>query len=136
MVKITGAKAHSARLKRISGERMVRQVGRALFAGGSLIEVEWAHSITAGAVSGKRHVASAPGEPPNADTHQYDRSIQTVQVAPLKVETYSDAPHAVPLELGTSRMAARPSAGPATQRKRKEVVALVGNAVDHVIKGA
>lgn len=133
--KIIGAKAHSARLKRIRGHEMVRQVGAALFAGGQIIEAEWAGLITAGAVSGAGHVASSPGEPPNADTHFLDRSIQTVQVAPLKVHTFNDAPYAVDLETGNSRMEARPSAGPATARKRKEVTQLVRKAVDKVVRG-
>lgn len=135
MVRIIGAKRHTARVRRIRGPEMVRQVGAALFAGGQVIEVEWARLITEGSVSGKHHVASLPGEPPNADTHVLDRSIQTVQAAPLRVETFNDAPYAVPLEVGSSKMDARPSAGPATARKRKEVTQLVRKAVDKVVRG-
>jgi HK97 gp10 family phage protein len=135
MPKITGMKAHSARLGRIAGPEMVRQVGAALYAAGSLIETEAAQLITAGAVSGKNHVASAPGDAPNADTHQLDRSIETVQVEPLKVEVSANAPHAVLLEFGTSRMAERPFMRPATARKRKEAVDLIAGAVKKVIAG-
>lgn len=135
MPKITGDKAHTARLRRIAGPEMVRQVGAALFAAGSIIEVEAAGLITAGAVSGKSHVASAPGQPPNADTHQLDRSIETVQVEPLKVEVSANAPHAVPLEFGTSKMAERPFMRPAVARKRKEAIDLIGAAVKKVVSG-
>lgn len=135
MPKITGAKAHVARVRRIAGPEMVRQIGAALYAGGSIIEVEAARSITEGAVSGKGHVPSRPGDAPSADTHLLDRSIETVQVEPLKVEVSANAPHAVPLELGTSRMAARPFMGPATQRKRKEVTDLIQRAVSKVVAG-
>lgn len=135
MAKIHGAKAHAARLKRARGPEMVRQVGAALFAGGQIIEVEWARSITEGSISGKNHVPSLPGEPPNSDTHFLDRSIQTVQAAPLRTEVFNDAPYAVPLEVGTSKMAARPAAAPATARKRKEVTQLVRGAVNKVVHG-
>lgn len=136
MARVTGAKAHAARLKRIQGEEMVREVGKALFVAGNMIEVEAEISITTGAVSGKGHVPSKPGEPPNADTHELDRNIETVQVAPLKVEVSSNAPHAVDLEVGTSKMAARPSMRPAAQKKRAEAVELVRRAVKKVVDQA
>lgn len=135
MVKVTGGKAFSARLGRIQGPEMVRQVGAALFAAGQEIEVEAALSITRGAVSGRAHVASAPGEPPNADTHVLDRNIETVQVAPLKVEVSSNAPYAAALEFGTSKMEERPYMRPAAARKRKEAIALVRAAVKKVVGG-
>lgn len=129
-----GAKAHMARLKKMSGEAMVREVGKALFAGGELIQVEAQISITAGAVSGKNHVPSLPGEPPNNDTGRLAGNIETVQKAPLVVEVSSNAPYAAPLEFGTSKMAARPYMAPARDAKRKEVTQLVRNAVDRVIR--
>lgn len=135
MPKITGGKAASARLKRLTSPEAQRQIGAALFAGGQEIEVEAALSITNGAVSGKGHVASAPGQPPNADTHVLDRSIETNQVAPLRVEVSANAPWAVPLERGTSKMAERPFMGPAAQRKRAEVTAMVRGAIDKVARG-
>jgi hypothetical protein len=55
MPKITGVREHVARVKRIAGPEMVRQVGAALFAAGSIIETEAARLITEGAVSGKGH---------------------------------------------------------------------------------
>jgi HK97 gp10 family phage protein len=135
MVKITGAKEHRARLNRLSSPEMGRQIGAALYAAGSLIEVEAARLVTEGSVSGKGHVPSKPGEPPNADTHLLDRAIETLSVAPLRVEVQASAPYAVALEFGTSRMAARPFMKPASQRKRKEVVALIQRAVTKIIAG-
>jgi HK97 gp10 family phage protein len=135
MARLTGAKAHADRLKRLAGPEMVRQVGAALVAAGSLIETEAALSITEGAVSGAKHVPSAPGQPPNADTHLLDRSIETVQVEPLKVEVSANAPYAAALEFGTSRMPERPYMRPATARKRDEATALIRGAVKKVIGG-
>lgn len=134
MARVIGAKNRADRLRRMTGEPLVRRVGAALFAGGSLIEVEAAHSITEGAVSGKGHIPSAAGTPPNADTHVLDRSIQTVQVGPLKVEVFADAPYAVDQEFGNSKLPERPYMRPAVAKKRDEVTALVRGAVSSVIR--
>jgi hypothetical protein len=135
MPKITGVREHVARVKRIAGPEMVRQVGAALFAAGSIIETEAARLITEGAVSGKGHTPSTPGNPPNADTHLLDRSIETALVEPLRAQVSANAPYSVPLEFGTSKMAARPYMGPATANKRKEAVDLIRAAVSKVVAG-
>lgn len=125
VVKVRGGSPLSVKLRSASGPDLERRVGQALFAAGNQIEVEAALSITRGAVSGANHVPSRPGEPPNADTHQLDRSIETVQITPLKVEVSANAPHAVPLEFGTSKMAARPFMRPAAEKVRPKVLELV-----------
>ncbi|KPH66063.1 HK97 gp10 family phage protein [Novosphingobium sp. ST904] len=113
---------------------MVREVGKALFAAGEMIQVEAQISITAGAVSGKKHVPSAPGQAPNNDTGTLAGNIETNQTAPLVVEVSSNAPYAGDLEFGTSKMAARPYMAPARDAKRKEVEQLVRRAVDNVVR--
>lgn len=134
MVKITGDKAFAAKLRNMS-PAVAKNVSKALFVAGNEVEVEWALSITKGAVSGKNHTPSAPGQPPNADTHTYDRSIATAYISPLVVEVFADAQsetgfgYPAALEFGTSKMAARPSAGPALQKKRGRVLELVAQAV-------
>jgi HK97 gp10 family phage protein len=133
MVKITNSGGPSRRLRGLAGEAMIRKVGSALFAGGQLIQVEAQLSITNGAVSGKGHVPSRPGEPPKNDTGILANNIETVLVAPLKVEVSSNAPYAAALEYGTSKMAERPYMRPAVAKKRKEAVALVRGAVNSVI---
>ncbi|WP_454798523.1 HK97-gp10 family putative phage morphogenesis protein [Novosphingobium lindaniclasticum] len=132
--RLIGAKAHANRLKKLSGEKMVREVGKALFAAGEMIQVEAQISITAGAVSGKKHVPSAPGQAPNNDTGTLAGSIERNQTAPLVVEVSSHAPYADDLEFGTSKMAARPYMAPARDAKRKEVEQLVRRAVDKVVR--
>lgn len=161
MVKITGDGGHRRRLQGIRGQRMVRKVGTALFAGGQAIQVEAQISITTGAVSGKGHVPSSPGEPPNQDTGVLADNIETAQVAPLKVEVSSNAPYAAALEEGSKRkagtaarsfsaeskkqgpvkmeygdstIAARPYMAPATAKKREKVTQLVRKAVDDVLQ--
>lgn len=134
MPKITGKDAVTRRLNALSGREKVVLVGKALFAGGEMIKAEAAHLITEGAVSGKHHVPSKPGDPPNEDTGLLRSMIEVHQVVPLRVQVSSNAPYAVELEGGTSKMAARPYMGPATRRKRKEVVALVEGAVARATK--
>jgi HK97 gp10 family phage protein len=135
MARVRGTREHSLRLARMMGSGKERLIGQALFAGGERIQVEAQLSITRGAVSGKGHVPSKPGEPPNADTHRLSDNIETLQPEPLRVEVSSNAPYAVALEFGTSKMAERPYMRPATEKKRKEVVQLVRRAVDHAIRG-
>jgi hypothetical protein len=129
-----GRKAHVARLKRLSGPAMEREVGKALFAAGERIQVAAQISITAGAVSGRNHIASLPGEAPNQDTGVLGNNIETVQVKPLLVEVSSNAPYSAPLELGTSRMAARPFMAPARDQERAGAQQLIFDAVKRVTR--
>jgi HK97 gp10 family phage protein len=133
--RISGREGVELRLRGLAGEKTVQKVGAALFAGGEEIRAEASHLITEGAVSGKNHVPSLPGEPPNEDTGTLRTHIETTQVAPLKVEVSSNAPYAAALEFGTSKMLARPYMQPATNRKRKDVAELVRKAVNAATKG-
>lgn len=131
---LKGAKAHVARLKRLSGAGLEREVGKALFVGGNRIQVAAQISITAGAVSGKRHTPSAPGKPPNQDTGVLGNNIETVQIEPTLVEVSSNAPYSAALEFGTSRVAARPFMAPARDKERGDVEKLVADAVKRLAK--
>ena len=133
---LIGAKAHIDRLKALGGPQMTREIGKALFAGGELIQTEAQISITRGAISGKGHVPSKPGEPPNQDTGVLASNIETTQPGPLVVHVSSNAPYSAPLEFGTSKMAARPFMVPARDKKRREVVDLVQQAVNHVARNS
>ena len=131
-----GARAHVNRLRALASPEATRFIGAALFAGGELIQTEAQVSITRGSVSGKGHIPSKPGEPPNQNTGVLAGNIETTQTAPLVVEVSSNAPYSAPLEFGTSKMAARPFMRPARDKKRKEVVALVQQAMNHVVKSS
>lgn len=132
--KVTGDKAVRDRLRALSGPEKVELVGRALEAGGELIDAEASHLITRHAAHGKSHVPSLPGQPPNEDTGVLRTNIEVVRVAPLRVHVISAAPYAAALERGTSKMKARPYMGPATRAKKDEVVALVQKAVSIATK--
>jgi hypothetical protein len=129
-----GSREHIRRLKRLQGPEMVRFVGAALFEGGEAIQAEAQRLITTGSVSGKGHVRSRPGEPPNQEFGDLANNIETTHPEPLRVIVGSYAPHASPLEFGTSRMEARPYVVPARNNKRRAVVDKVERAVAYAVR--
>lgn len=126
---ITGTSDHTDRLKRM--QDVNADVVRALYVAGQAIELEAERSITNGSISGKGHVPSSPGQPPNADTRLLDSSIETevVNASIPTVTVTSYAPYSSALEYGTSRMAERPFMRPAVAKKRDDVTRMVGEAV-------
>lgn len=81
----------------------------------------------------RRHVASAPGEPPARDTGVTIASITFRQVSRLTAEVSSKNPVAYWLEFGTQRMEPRPSWQPARDAElpnfRRRVVAALRGAL-------
>lgn len=120
-------------LKRLAAG-LERELAPVVFAAAELVEVEAINSITAGSVSGRGHVPSRPGEAPNNDLGDLVRGIATTQPEPLRATVTSSAPHALPLEVGTSRMAARPYMAPAANRKRKEVASTLAKGVSRAVR--
>lgn len=138
MVKITGAKEFRQKLKNMSSPEVVRKIAAVLYIGGETIEKEAERLITTGSISGKGHVASLPGEPPNADTRELDTNIETRIVSDINPTVHVEAlaPHALPLEVGTSKMAARPFMKPAANSKKKEVVEKVAASISKIVRQA
>lgn len=135
MPKITGFDTVLAKLDGLAGQKMVDTVGQALVVGGELIQKEAQRLITENAVSGKFHVASAPGEPPKNDTSHLHDFIITEHPETLRVNVTSNAKYSAALEFGTSKMAARPFLGPATRTMKPKVAEVVAAAVSHFVKG-
>lgn len=117
---------------------MIRPVTQAVFAAAQDLAVDASLSITRGAVSGKNHVPSAPGEPPNADTHVLARNIEAVSTGPLKAETSSNAPYAAAQEFGSEKLGLpeRPYMRPAATRERPKAVKRILDAVNRVIRNS
>lgn len=134
-MRATGRTRITSRLNRMPGPEAKQILGRALFAMASNIVVEAQLSITRGSVSGKNHKPSLPGQPPNQDTGVLANNIEVVQLGPLKFTVASNAPYATHLELGTSKMAARPYMGPAKLATEEENRALFERAVQAVARG-
>jgi HK97 gp10 family phage protein len=123
----------SQRLNRMT-PAIVQEVARTMYAAGSLVATEAQISITRGAVSGKNHVASAPGSAPNQDTGVLGNNIEVLQVARLRVLITSQAPYSAALEFGTSKMAERPFMRPAAEATRERVNRMIGNAARRAIR--
>jgi hypothetical protein len=134
MAKFKGADKH---LKRLRGMTvgMRREATKLVMTLADMHATEAALLITTGGGFGQSHVVSKPGQPPNADTGALDRSVHAERVSPLKARSVADAPHAVPLEFGTSEMAERPFMRPAAKKVRKEAKALSEAAVRRIKKG-
>lgn len=131
MAKMLGAKRHLQRLSRLLSSQTRRDVVAALYEAGQRIELDAEKSITQGSVSGKNHVPSAPGQPPNADTRFLDTNIETRidGYFPPQVSVVSSAPYSAALEFGTSKMEERPFMRPALARNRKRLAEGVAGAV-------
>ncbi|MBV2144234.1 hypothetical protein KUG47_12090 [Falsochrobactrum sp. TDYN1] len=134
MAKIKGLDRHVRRLQNM--RKAAKQITGALYSAGQDIELSAEHSITQGAISGKGHVPSTPGQPPNADTHHLDTNIETTVHAhnPPTVHITSHADYSAALEFGTSKMAERPFMRPATEKNRKKVSSKVADAVRVTIR--
>jgi len=126
--------AHQKRLQALQSPMVVKEIEKGLFAGGQVIEAYAKRLITEGSVSGKGHVASKPGAPPNYDTGVLTSNIETTKAGVLTVHVSSKAPYAGYLEFGTSRMAERPYMLPARNAKEKEVAELVIEAVNFAVR--
>lgn len=102
---LKGARAHVKRLRALASPAMADEVEKVLFHAGELIQTEAQISITRGAVSGKNHVPSAPGQPPNQDTGVLAGNIETTRAGKLRVRVTSKAGYSSALEFGSSREA-------------------------------
>ncbi len=134
-MRATGMNEHLARLRAMQGLGVSDAAYRGIYAAASMVETEARHSITAGAVSGKGHVPSKPGEPPNADTHQLDTGIFIEgDKTALNVKVVSSAPHGLDLEFGTSKMAERPYMRPASLKVGHKAVEFVAKYLSQLLR--
>jgi hypothetical protein len=149
-VRVTGLDQHLAAMAR-RREKMRENITLGLIEYGGFIEEVARQSILDGGIPSPNHIPSAPGEPPNADTHALDRSLHTrfqgegadnaitgvgndesgleTRVTVEVVAGGPTAPYAVPLETGTSRMAARPYMGPASLKAKAQGQVIMRRAV-------
>lgn len=131
MIKIKGRDRLSRRFAALGEAEKI--AGRVLFVGADMMRAEAHRSISAGSVSGKGHVPSAPGEAPNRDTGHLQANLETSMPRPLVAEVRSQAEYAAALEFGTSRMSARPYMRPARDKVAPEVARLMAKEFgDHV----
>lgn len=120
---------HIGRLMRMSPARVVPAMGEELEAGAQAIAADAIFSIRDGAISGAGHIASLPGEAPNADTHDLDEHIHVGEVVEtadsIRTAVISSSDHAW-IERGGSNMEPRPYLEPATERGRRDIIEALG----------
>lgn len=130
---VKGWEIHRARLKRM--QQISDPARRALLDAGEAVRADAQNSIRQGAISGAGHIPSRPGEPPNADTHQLDISIDVVLDGSGKsVRVISRAPYSAGLEYGHSNVLPRPFLRPALIRNRNRLVFGMVQAVRSVVR--
>ncbi|WP_333605978.1 HK97-gp10 family putative phage morphogenesis protein [Novosphingobium sp.] len=131
MSDVKGADQVLRRFQKMASPQMKEAVRGALYVGGGILQEDAKASIMAGSISGKKHVPSKPGDPPNNDTHFLHDGIIVEQAKddPLAVDVKSTAPYSAALEFGTSKMAERPFMRPAAARTKGKVAKLVSLAV-------
>ena len=120
---------------------------RVLFVGSDMVRAEAFRSISAGAISGKGHVASKPGEPPNRDTGHLQSQIETAMPDELVATVTSNAAYAASLEFGATipnafgrgeeiEVAARPYMRPARDKEKPRIRKLFAQEIDKLVKGS
>jgi HK97 gp10 family phage protein len=126
-------------LDAMSGDRL----GRAVMAGGFVLETAVKVSMSATSHSGKMygsHRASAPGETPAVDTGVLVNSINTQLVSSSDTEAIAEVGTGVLysefLEFGTSRMEARPFMRPAFDNNEAKIKDTIRRFAKQQIEGA
>lgn len=133
---LKGGDKHLRRLRKLSGEAVVRIGGAIVYEGADTIRAEAFRGISAGSVSGANHVASAPGDYPNRDTGNLQAHLKAQRTGPLEAEVRSEADYAAFLEFGTSRMAARPHIRPARDAKADQIRRKFADSIDKLVRAA
>jgi HK97 gp10 family phage protein len=126
-------------LDAMSGDRL----GRAVMAGGFVLETAVKVSMSATSHSGKMyggHRASAPGETPAVDTGVLVNSINTQLVSSSDTEAIAEVGTGVEyaefLEFGTSKMEARPFMRPAFDNNEAKIKDTIRRFAKQQIEGA
>lgn len=136
MIRVTDN--HAARLLKAAPRQVIPAIGKELHDSAEIIAKDARVSVIDGGISGSGHIASLPGQPPNADTHDLDQSIhatETVEVdGYVKASVVADSDHALYMELGTSKIEERPFIRPAMARHRRTTVKSIAIAYNRQVR--
>ena len=131
-----GKDAHIRRLKRLSGNQVKALAGAIVYEGADTIRAEAYRLVSAGSVQGKGHARSKPGEAPNREHGDLQAGMKAVKTGAVTAEFRSESDHALPLEFGTSKMAARPSTRPARDTKKPEIEKRFAEQFEKLVKAS
>jgi hypothetical protein len=119
----------STKINKNISKELVDQVHLLLGKAATEFEKEMKQEIEYGAKTGntyqrgnKTHTASAPGQAPASDSGKLVGSIRYEKKSNDKHEVSINSEYALALEVGTSRMAARPFITPALQNAKKKLM--------------
>lgn len=124
----------TSRMRMYLDPKFQRAVGEALYEGADLVRSEAYRLIQAGSVSGAKHVASAPGEPPNNDTGHLASNIEISREGPFTSRVTSNAAYSKALEFGTSKMSARPFMRPARDKMKGKAERILNEKINIIIR--
>lgn len=124
---------HLQRIRGIVSQAAVARIDTAVDDGARAVVARANLLITTGAVTGKFHEPSLPGEPPNNNWGTLRNNIEKEKPKPLVRDISSNAPYAAGLELGTSKMLPRPYMRPALHDSREVIVRQIRVAVQEVV---
>lgn len=131
------------KLKALAGQ-IPDEVKNALLSGALLVEGAAKRRVMRGPKTGRiytrrgiNHQASAEGESPATDHGRLASSIQHwIKDAGMRIEVGSRLIYASMLEFGTRHMGARPFLFPSLEENRRNIAALVAQAVNKVVRRA
>jgi len=112
-------------LEKLIGQKSARNMQTAAY----FLEGEIKKSMKAGGGRGKSHIPAPPGEPPHVDTGRLRRSItHEIEVTDKGVigRIGTNVDYGRYLELGTSRMKARPFLRPGLEKNKRKIARILG----------
>lgn len=135
MPKIAGSVELVAKLRRGISPKGVDIIEGQLLKSAETVMNSAKQSITDGAVSGAGHVPAVSPNAPNNDTGILAGGIRAYKVGPLHTRAASEAPYAIPMEIGFHTAngvfhGPWPYMAPALQRNRADIVRDVAKAVN------
>lgn len=105
------------KLRFLASREFDELAGAVIYEAADAVSAEAQNSITRGAVSGKNHIPSEPGQAPNEDTGFLRSKISVAGTGLLSAEVRAEAPYSASLEFGSSKTAARPFVRPARDKE-------------------
>ncbi len=122
------------RLRAYRDRKLFEAVGAALYEAADAVRAEASRSITAGSVSGKGHVPSIPGTPPNNDSSNLRLNIRVSQSRPDRSRVTSHASYSAVHEFGSSTHPARPFLRPARDKVKPEAERILEKRINRAVK--